>query len=87
VKNDFNEWKIFHGFDTTKFIANILKNDFFVKDLVDMLSAFVLQVAKKNVNLYPQIICVVLPSFEFHIVVCFYKYFLGFMFFLHCLEP
>jgi hypothetical protein len=46
--------KKFHGFDTTKFIANILENEFFVKDLVDILFSFVLQVAKKDVNLYPQ---------------------------------
>jgi hypothetical protein len=45
-----------------------------------MLFTFVLQVAKKNVNLYPQIIYVVIPSFEFHIVVCFYKYALRFKF-------
>ncbi len=42
MKNDFDEWKIFHGFDTTKFIVNILKNEFFVKDLVDMLSSHLL---------------------------------------------
>jgi hypothetical protein len=47
VKNDFNEWKIFHGFDTTKFITNILKNDFFVKDLVDMLSALFCKLQKQ----------------------------------------
>jgi hypothetical protein len=42
---------------------------FFVQDLVDMLSSFVLQVAKKDVNLYPQTRYVVLQSFEFQIVV------------------
>jgi hypothetical protein len=31
VKIDFNKWKIFHDFDTTKFIANIFKMIFLLK--------------------------------------------------------
>lgn len=43
----------FHGFDTNKLIINLLEDEFFIKDLVDMLSSFVLQVVKQDDNLYP----------------------------------
>ncbi len=37
----FNEWKVFHNLDIIKSIANILEDEFSIKDLVDMLSFFV----------------------------------------------
>jgi hypothetical protein len=49
----FDEWKVFHSLDTTRSIANLLENESFVKDLVNMLSSFVLQVVKKDGSLYP----------------------------------
>ncbi len=44
---------IFHSFDTTRSIANLLEDEFCINNLVDMLSFFVLQVAKKNGSMYP----------------------------------
>jgi hypothetical protein len=52
-KNAFDEWKLFHGFNTIKSIADIFLNENLTKDLVDMLLSFVLQVAKKYGKLYP----------------------------------
>jgi hypothetical protein len=52
VKNAFDEWKLFCGFDTIKSIVDIL-NKGLIKGLVDMLSSFILQVTKKNGSLYP----------------------------------
>jgi hypothetical protein len=56
----FDEWKVFHGLDTTRSIVNLSKDESYVKDLVDIISYFVLQVAKKMVacilqpnNFYP----------------------------------
>jgi hypothetical protein len=53
--NAFNEWKVLRGLDTTRSIAYLLKDEYFVKDLVDMISSFILQVAKKDGSLYPPI--------------------------------
>jgi hypothetical protein len=44
--------EIFSRFDTTKSIAKFSKDEFFVKDVVDMLSTFVWQVTKKYGNMY-----------------------------------
>lgn len=52
-KNAFDEWKLFHGFNTIKSITDIFLNENLTKDLVDMLLSFVLQVAKKYDKLYP----------------------------------
>jgi len=51
--NAFNEWRLFHGFNMAKSIVNLFENEGLIKDLVDMLSSFVLQVAKKYGSLYP----------------------------------
>ncbi len=51
--NVFNEWIPFHGFDTTKFITNLFEDEGSIKDLEDMLSSFVLYIAKKNGSLHP----------------------------------
>lgn len=50
----FDEWKVFCGLDTTKSIANLSKDESFVKDSMDMFSSFVLQIAKKDGTMYPQ---------------------------------
>jgi hypothetical protein len=42
----------FSRFDTTRSIADFSKDEFFVKDVVDMLSTFVLQVTKNYGNMY-----------------------------------
>jgi hypothetical protein len=52
VKNAFDEWKIFCGLHTTGSIIDLLEDEYSIKDLVDMLSFFVLQVAKKDSNLH-----------------------------------
>jgi hypothetical protein len=49
--NAFNEWKLFHGFNMVKSIVNMFEDEGLIKDLVDMLLSFVLQVAKKDGNL------------------------------------
>jgi hypothetical protein len=43
--NEFDEWRVFYGLDITRLVANLSKDEFYVKDLVDMLSYFILQVA------------------------------------------
>ncbi len=53
AKNAFDEWKVFRGFDTTSSIVDLSKNESSIKNLVDMLSSFILQVAKKDGNMYP----------------------------------
>jgi hypothetical protein len=49
----FDEWKVFYGLDTTRSIVDLLEDESPVKDLVDMFSSFVLQVAKKDGTMYP----------------------------------
>ncbi len=36
AKNAFNEWRIFCGFSTKKFIIDIFEDESFVKQIVDM---------------------------------------------------
>jgi hypothetical protein len=36
VRNAFNEWKVFHIFDTTRLIIDILEDEYFVENLMDM---------------------------------------------------
>jgi len=52
AKNVFDEWKLFDGFNTTKFIVDLSEDEGSIKDLVDMLSSFILQVAKKDDTFY-----------------------------------
>jgi hypothetical protein len=47
VKNAFNEWQVFCDFDMQESITN-LKNEESIKYRVEMLSSFVLQVAKED---------------------------------------
>jgi hypothetical protein len=42
VKNAFDEWRVFHGLDTTRSIVDPSKDESSFKDLVDMLSSFIL---------------------------------------------
>jgi hypothetical protein len=77
--NVFNERRPFHGFDTMKFL---LEDEGLIKDLENMLSSFVLYVAKQNVNLHLPTKYNSLPFLE-----SFYKvfFFHVFFFFLFCL--
>jgi hypothetical protein len=43
---------LFRGFDTTKSIVDLFEDEGSIKDLVDMLSSFILQVVKKDGNFY-----------------------------------
>jgi len=52
ARNVFDEWKVFDSLDTTRSIVDLLEEESFVKDLINMLSSFVLQVAKKDGSLY-----------------------------------
>jgi hypothetical protein len=47
--------EVFCDFDMKKFIIDFFGNEDYVKDLVNMLFSFVLQVAKKKGNLHPLI--------------------------------
>jgi hypothetical protein len=49
VKNAFDEWRVFCSLDTSRSIIDLSKDESSFKDLVDMLSSFVLQVAKRMV--------------------------------------
>jgi hypothetical protein len=51
ARNAFDDYNFFHGFDTTRSIAYLSKDESSIKDLVDMFSSFVLQVAKKDGNI------------------------------------
>jgi hypothetical protein len=63
VKNAFDEWRLFCGFDTLKFIVDVFKDEGLIKDLVDIFY-FLLQVAKKDDNLYPPTRYTSLPFFK-----------------------
>jgi len=52
VKNAFDEWSVFHGFGIQKFIKELFKMKRNVRDLVNMIFSFVLQVMKKDGNMY-----------------------------------
>ncbi len=43
---------VFHNLNTTRLITDFLEDEFFVKDVVDMFSSFILQVTKKGGNMY-----------------------------------
>lgn len=53
AKNAFDEWRLFCGFDTIKFITNLFENKGLIKGLVDVLSSFILAITKKYGCLYP----------------------------------
>ncbi len=52
INNAFNECKNLWGFNTDKFIINLLDNVNSIKELVEMLALFILQVEKKDGSLY-----------------------------------
>ncbi len=52
AKNTFDEWWVFQSFNTQKSIIDLFENEESIKDLVDVLFSFVLQVAKKDSNQY-----------------------------------
>jgi len=52
--NVFNEWRSFRGFDTMKFVTNLLEEEGSIKDLEDMLSSFILYIVEKIGGLHPR---------------------------------
>ncbi len=44
AKNAFDEWKVFHNFDTRRSITDFSKTESSIKNMVDMLSSFILQI-------------------------------------------
>jgi hypothetical protein len=42
MNNAFDEWRVFRDIDITKSIIDLSKNEYFVKNLMDMLSSFIL---------------------------------------------
>ncbi len=73
VKNVFDEWKLFCGFDTTKSIVDLSKDEGLIKDLVDMLSSFILQVAKKDGSLYWRQSRIILDHFLNVYIILFFS--------------
>ncbi len=53
AKNAFDEWRKLCGFGTERSIANVSKDVNSIKELMDMLAMFILQVATKDGSLYP----------------------------------
>jgi hypothetical protein len=51
-----------------KFIIDLFENEDNIKDLMDMVSLFVMQVAKKDDNLYPLIIDINTFNFNFNLL-------------------
>ncbi len=85
MKNVFDEWRIFCGFDTNQSIVDFSKDEFFIKNLVDIMSFFCYKLQKKC-RLYLPTRYVFIPFFEFH-VVYFCKYVFRFKFLLHLPKP
>jgi hypothetical protein len=52
AKNAFDEWQKFQGHNIERSIADLSKNEDIIMELVDMFSLFILQVAKKDNNMY-----------------------------------
>jgi hypothetical protein len=52
VKNVWNEWNVFHGFNMEKSIADLLEDEDSMMNLMNMFY-FILHVAKKDGSLYP----------------------------------
>jgi hypothetical protein len=52
INNAFNECKNLWGFNIEKSIVNLFDNVNVIKELVEMLALFILQVAKKDGSLY-----------------------------------
>jgi len=52
VKNAFDEWRLFCGFDTSKFIIDLFDNEGSIKDLVDMLFSFFFCKLQKKMAAY-----------------------------------
>ncbi len=63
------EWKVFRNFDIKKFIIDLFENEDNPKDLMDMVSLFVMQVAKKDDNLYPPTIDLNTFNFIFNLLI------------------
>ncbi len=52
MKIFFNEWRYLYGYHVKKSIVNISIDEDSIKELVDMLSFFILHVSKKNGSLH-----------------------------------
>lgn len=85
MKNVFDECRIFCGFDTNQSIVDFSKDEFFIKNLVNIIYFFVIS-CKKNGSLYPPTRYVFIPFFEFHVVYSC-KYVFRFKFLLHLPKP
>lgn len=81
AKNAIDEWWEFEGFGAKKSIANFIKNEKIVMELVDM-SMFILQVAKKDDSLYLLANKVWILECNFAILFLLYVYFLQRLFLL-----
>jgi hypothetical protein len=44
AKNAFDEWKVLRSFDTRRSIVDLSKKESSIKNMVDMLSSFILQI-------------------------------------------
>jgi hypothetical protein len=80
AKNAFGEWQQFHGYETNMSIANLLEKEESVKGLVDMICLFVLQVAKKDDNMY------LMTKYFFLILLFFSNFFVSFLSQISCIS-
>jgi hypothetical protein len=71
VKNAFDEWFVFYGFDIQKFIMDLFFFKKNVRNLVNMIFSFVLQVRKENDNMYH----ITRYMFFFQIVELFFAFY------------
>ncbi len=77
MKNAFDEWKIFRGFDTTKSIIDLSKDEYSIKDFGFLLSFCKLQKRMAHCihqasNFY------IFGCFQFDCSVCFFTFVSGF---------
>jgi hypothetical protein len=67
-KNAFDDCQKYQSYDTKKSITNLFKNKHLIKDLVETLSLFVFQIAKKDILQFCSFHFV---SFNFPLFYCF----------------
>jgi hypothetical protein len=85
VKNVFDEWRLFCGYDKENSIEDVFENKDFIKDFIDMLCFFYFASCKERWQLISSNQVQVFLHLTCFSSFCFYKevYMLGFRFLLH----
>jgi hypothetical protein len=82
VMNVFNEWRLFCGFDATKFIIDFFEDEGSMKDLRICCHLLFCRFVEKNGSLHPQTKCNFLTFLEsfynwvFFFIMCLSSFFL-----------